>query len=185
MENVVKPIFQQAIDITQNLLKKNKITGSDLTTVLMIGGPTFSETLREMVRSQITKKIDVSIDPMIAIAKGAALFASTKDIPKGIKEIDKSKIQLELKYQADTVETEEKVGVRVLRDDTEGEVPEKLFIELNRQDKGWSSGRVEIKGDVEILDILLEPKQSNGFSITISDEKGTLFPCEPDAFSII
>jgi molecular chaperone DnaK len=184
-EKVVKPIFQRAIDLSLKLLKNNSLSGSDLTTVLMIGGPTFSETAREMIREQITEKVDISIDPMIAVAQGAALYASTKDIPEDVRETDKSKIQLKLSYQSDTVETEEKVGVRVLRDKTEGDVPEKLFVQLNRQDKGWSSGKVELKGDSEIIDILLEAGKSNGFEVIITDDKGTEFPCEPGSFSII
>jgi len=184
-EEVVKPIFQKAIDLSLKLLKNNNLTGTDLTTVLMIGGPTFSETVRNMIREQITEKVDISIDPMIAVAQGAALFASTKDIPEDIRETDKSKIQLKLSYQADTVETEEKVGVKILRDKTDGEVPEKLFVELKRQDKGWSSGKVELKGDAEIIDIHLEAGKSNGFEVVIYDEKGTEFPCEPESLSII
>ena len=184
-EEVVKPIFQKAIDLSLKLLKNNNLSGSDLTTVLMIGGPTFSETLRNMIREQITEKVDVSIDPMIAVAQGAALFASTKDIPEDIRVIDKSKIQLKLIYQADTVETNEPVGVFVLRDKTEGDVPEKLFVELKRQDKGWASGKVELKGDSERVEVILEAGKSNGFEVLIYDDKGTEFPCEPESLSII
>jgi len=184
-EDAVKPYFQQAIELSQKLLDNNNISGADLSTVLMIGGPTFSNTLREMIREKITDKIDVSIDPMTAVATGAALFASTKNIPEGIIEIDKSKIQLKLMYPTDTVEIEEKVGIRVLRDKTEDDIPQILFVELSRQDKGWSSGRAAIKDDAEILEIVLEPGRSNGFSIVITDDKGTQFPSEPSTFSII
>jgi molecular chaperone DnaK len=138
-----------------------------------------------MVRNQITENINISIDPMIAVAKGAALFASTKNIPDGIKEVDKSKVQLKLVCAADTVETEEKVGIQVLRAKTDGEIPEILFVELNRHDKGWGSGKVGIKNDAAILDVLLESGKPNGFSVSITDEKGTLYQSEPDSFSII
>jgi molecular chaperone DnaK len=184
-EDVVKPIFQRAIDISQKLLKNNNLLGSNLSTILLIGGPTFSETLRNMIRSQITDKVDISIDPMIAVAQGAALYASTKDIPDDIREIDKSKIQLKVSYQADTVETEEKIGIRILRDKTEGDIPHKLFVEMKRHDKGWASGKIELKGDAEIIDIHLEAGKTNGFEVVIYDEKGTEFPCEPESISII
>ena len=184
-EDIVKPIFQRAVDMLKVLLQKNQLSGPDLKTILMIGGPTFSETLRDMVRNQITENINISIDPMIAVAKGAALFASTKNIPDGIREVDKSKIQLKLVCTADTVEAEEKVGIQVLRAKTEGEIPTNLFIEINRQDKGWTSGKVGIKNDAAILDVLLEPGKPNGFSVSITDDKGTSYPSEPDSFSII
>ena len=184
-ENVVMPIFQRAVDMLKALLQKNQLSGPDLKTILMIGGPTYSETLRDMVRNQITENINISIDPMIAVAKGAALFASTKNIPDGIKEVDKSKVQLKLVCAADTVETEEKVGIQVLRAKTDGEIPEILFVELNRHDKGWGSGKVGIKNDAAILDVLLESGKPNGFSVLITDEKGRLYQSEPDSFSII
>jgi molecular chaperone DnaK len=184
-ENVVKPIFQRSIDISQKLLKNNNLSGSDLNTVILIGGPTFSETLRNMIRVQITDKVDISIDPMIVVAQGAALYASTKDIPDDIREIDKSKIQLKLSYQADTVEMDEKIGIRILRDKSGGNIPQKLFVELKRRDKGWASGKIELKGDAEIIDIHLEAGITNGFEVVLYDERGTEFPCEPESFSII
>ena len=184
-EEALKPIFQRAVDISKKLLNNNNLKGSDLTTVLMIGGPTFSHTLREMIRKQITSKINISIDPMTAVANGAALFASRENIPEGVRVKDHTKIQLKVSYQADAVETEQKVGIKVLRDKTDGEVPEKLFVALNRMDKGWTSGKVELKGDAEILDVHLEAGKSNGFEILITDEKGTTHPCEPESISMI
>jgi molecular chaperone DnaK len=40
MENVVAPIFQKAIDITKELLKRNNLKGSDLGALILVGGPT-------------------------------------------------------------------------------------------------------------------------------------------------
>lgn len=184
-KKVVTPIFQHAIDLTNKLLVKNKISGDDLTTVLLIGGPSYSDILRDMIREQLSTNIDISIDPMTAVGKGASLFASTKDLPQELKTSDKSNVQLKLSYQSDTVETNEKVGVRILRDETSDIIPSKLYIEINRNDKGWASGKVELKDDSEILDIVLEPGRSNGFSIRLLDEQGTVLPCEPCSFSII
>lgn len=182
---VVKPSFQRAIDKTKELLSNNNLLGSDLKTVLMIGGPTFSRTLRDMVKEQITSNVNISIDPMTAVAVGAALFASTKDIPEGIRKIDKTKIQLDLVYPETTVETEEKLGVRLNRKKTEGDIPEKIFVEISRQDKAWSSGKIELKDDAEIVSIVLNEGKPNGFQITISDGKGIVYPADPDSISII
>ena len=184
-ERVVKPIFQRAVDISIEMLKRNNLSGSDLFTVLMVGGPTFLETLRRMLREQITDKIDVSIDPMTVVAKGAALFASTRDIPEGLQTRDRANVQLKLKYPETTVELEETLGIMVERDKTEGKVPGTVFAEINRKDKGWSSGKIEIVGDAEIIEIELLPGKANGFTVTLFDNQGTIFPCEPAAFTII
>ena len=184
-EEVLKPILQRSIDISNKLLKKNKLTGSDLTTILMIGGTTFSETLREMVKEQISNKINTSIDPMTAVSKGAALFASTKDIPDSIRETDKSKIQLTLHYQPDCAETETKVGIKIDRDGNKGKIPDKIFVQFNRKDEGWLSGKIELIDDSDIIDVQLEQGKSNIFSIVVTDKKGTVFPCEPESISIL
>ena len=114
-EKAVKTIFQRAIDISLKLLKNNNLRGSDLETLIPVGGPTFSQSFRRMLVEQITPKIDTNIDPMTAVAVGAALFASTKDIPLTLQKRDRAKIQLGLKYPETTVETEENLGIRIDR----------------------------------------------------------------------
>jgi molecular chaperone DnaK len=56
-EDVCGPIFQKAIDICLSLLKRNGLSTEDLTSVILVGGPTFSQTLRRMVKEQITPRL--------------------------------------------------------------------------------------------------------------------------------
>jgi len=184
-EKVVKPDFQRAIDISLRLLKNNNLKGSDLETVILIGGPTFSETFRGMLKEQLSYSVDTSIDPMTAVARGAALFASTKEIPIDLQQRDKTKIQLTLKFPETTVEKEENLGMRVDRNQTTGDVPDKIFAEITRNDKAWSSGKIEIEDDAEIIEIILSTGKPNGFTISLFDEKGSMYPCEPNTFTII
>ena len=184
-EEVVGPVFQRAIDISLELLKNNHITSSDLASVIMVGGPTFSQTLRTMVREQISPKVDTSIDPMTCVARGAAFLAATKDIPLNLQERDKTKIQLLLKHPKTTVEPDVKLGIRIERTQTEGYVPDKLFAEITSADNQWSSGRIEIEKDADIITIPLQPDRPNSFTISLYDEKGSSYPCEPSSFIII
>lgn len=184
-ERAVAPVFQRAIDISKKLIESNNLNSSDLEMVLLVGGPTLSQTLRRMLKEQLKTNIDTSIDPMTSVAVGAALFASSKDIPSTFQKRDKEKVQLILKYPNDTVETEIDLGVKIDRGQTKGEIPEKIIAEISRKDKGWSSGKVEITDDAEIISLLLSTGKSNGFEIKIFDEKGNPFPCEPSSFNII
>jgi molecular chaperone DnaK len=184
-EEVVSPILQRAIDITRKLLHSNNLTGEDLATVILVGGPTYLETLRNMLRSQVTEKIDYSIDPMTAVTRGAALYASTRDIPADLQVRDRTKIQLKLKYQETTVEITENLGIKVERAQTEGVVPDRLFADVARSDGRWSTGKFEIAGDAEIVGLDLMSNKSNGFTVTLYDEQGTIFPCEPSTLTII
>ena len=185
LKKVIGPVFQQATDICMELLKRNNLQGSDLSTILLVGGPTYSPILREMLKDQICPNVNTSIDPMTAVASGAALFASTKDIPTEHQKRDKTKVQLDLNYEATSVEEEEYVTVKVLRDKTTGEIPDTLFVELVRTDKGWASGKVEITGDAELIEASLETGKANGFDVLVYDDKGSSFECEPSSISII
>lgn len=184
-EKAVAPIFQRAIDISKTVIERNNLKTTDLEMVLLVGGPTLSQTLRKQLKEELNIKIDTSIDPMTSVAVGAALFASTKDIPSTFQKRDKEKIQLTLKYPETTVETEEDLGIKIDRQQTKGQIPSKIYVEVSRKDKGWSSGKVLIDGDAEIISLLLSSGKSNGFLITLFDDKGNPYPCEPSSFSII
>ena len=185
VEKAVKPVFQKAIDISLELLKTNNITGKDLKRIILVGGPTLMLTIRNMLKEQIADKVDVSTDPMTCVAEGAAVFASTKDIPEGLQKRDKSKIQLIRSYPKTTVELTLKVGIMIDINKTEGIIPNVIFIEVTRSDNGWSSGKIEMKDNSEFFEIQLNEGKSNGFNITLTDDKGNKLECEPNIFTII
>jgi molecular chaperone DnaK len=187
MENVVAPIFQKAIDITKELLKRNNLKGSDLGALILVGGPTYSPILRRMIKEQITDKVDTTVDPMTVVAKGAALFASTISVSDEVKETtrDKTKLQLDIKYEATTVELDEMVNLKVLKEKTTGTFPEKIYADVVRFDGAWSSGQKLIGDKATIVDVLLVEGRSNSFEINVYDEAGNKLDCQPNQFSIL
>jgi molecular chaperone DnaK len=187
MEKVAGPIFQKAIDITKELLKRNNLKGSDLEALILVGGPTYSPILRRMLRDQITDKVDTSVDPMTVVAKGAALFASTINVADEVKEEtrDKTKLQLEIKYEATTVELEEMVNIKVLKEKTVGTFPDKIFVDVVRSDGAWRSGKKQIGEKSSIVEVVLNEGQSNSFDINVYDEAGNRLECQPNQFTIL
>ena len=187
LEHVLSPIFQKAINITKELLTRNHLTGQDLGALILVGGPTHSPVLRRMLREQITKNVDTSVDPMTVVAKGAALFASTIAVPNEMKEFtrDKSKLQLELKYESTTVELDELVSLRVIKEKTIGELSDKIYADIVRTDGFWASGKRLIGEKATLFDVILLEKRSNAFMIYVYDEQGNKLECEPNQFSIM
>lgn len=187
MENVLAPIFQKAIDITKELLKRNNLKGSDLGALILVGGPTFSPILRRMLKEQVTENVDTSVDPMTVVAKGAALFASTITVSDEVKEEtrDKTKLQLDIKYEATTVELDEMVNIKVLKEKTEGTFPEKIYVDVVRSDGAWSSGKKQIGEKASIVEVVLNEGQSNSFDVNVYDEAGNKLECQPNQFSIL
>ena len=156
MKRVTGPIFQKAINITKGLLKRNNIDSSRLNSLILVGGPTYSPILREMIKLQITDKLGSNVDPMTVVAKGAALYASTVSISEEIlnETKDVEKIQLNIGFEPTTVEEEEFVTVK-FGDNSHAVIPEKVFCEIIRSDKAWSSGKVEVGKLGEVIELKL------------------------------
>lgn len=186
MQRALAPIFQKAIDIAQKLLERNNLKGGDLDSLILVGGPTFSPVLRGMLEKQICKP-DTSVDPMTVVSRGAALYASTIELSETVKEQtrDRSKIQLEIGHEASTVELNEYVTLKILKDKTEGAIPAEVYAEVTRSDKAWSSGKVLINEIGEVVETQLVEGKTNAFEVTLYDGRGNLLESEPKSFTII
>ncbi len=186
MIKTLGPIFQKSIDICSSLLDRKKLSGSDLNTLLLVGGPTYSPVLRRMLEDQLAKP-DLSVDPMTVVAKGAALFSSTVDLSDQVREVnrDTSKIQLDFGYESTTVEDEEFVAVKLLKDKITGDTPDKVFVDIVRGDAGWASGKTEIDTSGDVIEVTLLLGKPNSFNVLTYNDQGDLLPSEPSGFTII
>ena len=185
MKSAVGPVFQQAIDLTLELLKRNKLKGSDLSSLILVGGPTFSPILREMIKEQVCIP-NTKVDPMTVVARGAAIYASKFDISEEIKDEvrDETKIQLDISYESQTVEPEEELAIKINIEKTKGDLPDKALVIIKRLDGGWESPKTELPLDDTIICPLLEGR-SNNFEIIIVNNLGDTIDCEPSEFTIM
>ena len=187
LELVAVPIFQKAIDITQSSLERNNLNGKDLGALILVGGPTHSPILRRMLREQITPNVDTSIDPMTAVAQGAALYGSTIDIPETLMDQrrDHSKVQLEVAVKSTSVEEFEFAAVKFLQDQSESYTEGFVYVDFVRTDGEFNSGRVKINKDGDAIELRLKEKTTNVYEIRCYDSNGNKLDCEPKSISII
>ena len=178
--DAMRPYFQKAVDICKKLLEKNGLTGNQLSKLILVGGPTHSPLIRQMLREQITPNVDMSIDPMTAVATGAALYASTIDAEIKDADIKQDTIRLDVGYESTTVETTEWVSVKLLDESLDS-----VMIELVRSDKAWSSGKTEINTMGNVIEAQLLEGKPNSFSIIAYDQRGNQLPCFPNEITII
>lgn len=179
--DVMHPYFQKAVDICKNLVKRNNIDGSQISKLILVGGPTHSPLIRQMLKEQVTPNVDTSIDPMTAVATGAALYASTMDAKITDEDIQVGTIKLDVNYESTTVEMTEYIPVRLTADSPLS----KVFVELVRGDKAWSSGKVEIDSNGDVLEVNLLEGKANSFNVFCYDDKGNTLPCFPSEITII
>ncbi len=184
--DVMRPIFQKAVDICKDLLQRNHLSGSQINKLILVGGPTHSPLIRQMLKSQVTPNVDTSIDPMTAVATGAALYASTKDIiiegNDTTQKPTKGEVPVEFNigYESTTVEMEEFVSIKLTDKSTIG----KVWVDIVRSDKDWSSGKVEIDTIGNVIEVHLLESKPNSFNIIAYEENGNKLKCSPNEFTI-
>ena len=183
--DAMRPIFQKAVDICKELLKKNNLTSNDLNKLILVGGPTHSPLIRQMLREQVTPNVDTSIDPMTAVATGAALYASTLDNDVKAEDIEVGTIKLEVNYESTSVESIEYVAVKLDRQGSGNACPETVMVEFVRSDNAWSSGKTEINEMGNVIEANLLEGKTNSFSINVYNSKGDQLPCFPSEITII
>ncbi len=182
LAKVLGPIYQRAIDMTKDLLARNHLEHSALSAVILVGGPTYSPILRDMITAQI-REPDTRVDPMTVVAEGAALYASTVKVSEEVASAtrDVSKAQLDLGYESTTVQTIEFISVKVIGSNGVSG----LVLELERSDGTWASGRRPIDSKGDVVEVELNESAVNGFQVKLYDAQGNRVDCEPDSFNII
>lgn len=178
---VMRPYFQKAVDICKDLLKRNNLTGDKVDKLILVGGPTHSPLIREMLREQITPNVDTSVDPMTAVATGAALYASTIDADVKSEDVGVGTVMLNLGYESTSVETTEWVSAKL----QPNQPLHKVWVELVRSDKAWSSGKMEVDETGNVIEANLLESKPNSFEVRAYDERGNQLPCFPNEITII
>lgn len=178
---VMRPYFQKAVDICKNLLQRNHLSGSQIDKLILVGGPTHSPLIRRMLKKQITSNVDTGIDPMTAVATGAALYASTLDAVVNEEDIEVGTVTFDIGYESTSVETTEWISIRLANNPSLA----KVWVEFVRSDKAWSSGKIEIDTTGNVIEANLLESKPNSFNIIAYDEKGNILSCFPSEFTII
>ena len=150
-EKLIGPDIEKAVHICQTLLDENRLSTSDMTRMILVGGPTKTPFIQQALAERLKIEIDTSVDPMIAVALGAAIYARTVETPSEIQEqIDAihlenespiGEVTIQLKHQ-NTSNLPEHFVIGKVEGPAVGEGG--LTVEISRTDGGWSSGRLPI-----------------------------------------
>lgn len=181
--------YQKAINICKSLLERNGLTGDDLSSLILVGGPTYSPIVRNMLEREVTSDVDTSINPMTAVARGAALYASTIDA-----QIDEEKLKeeatsdivfLNVGYESTSVESSEWISVSIDTARSGDGCPKELSIELQRIDGAWRSDRVTVDETGNVIEAYLLESAPSTFMIKAYNQQGNSVETFPSDFTII
>ncbi len=178
---VAEPIVRKSVEIFQKVLSEKKLSVSALSRVILVGGPTKAPYFRDQLRHELGIDLDLSIDPMTAVAQGAAVFAGTQRLdPKVFRAAPAvGEFTLDLDYKPVSHENDPLVAGRATAEgftDFAG-----YTIEFVNKGSQWRSGKIPLKADGAFMASLLAEKGArNTFIIEIISPSGSKQNAAPD-----
>ena len=179
----MEPFFKKAVTICQQILERNHLDGSKLTKLILVGGPTYSPYLRQMLKNEVSSNIDTSVDPMTAVAKGATLYAATRDIPAELKTTpDADAVVLELHYDPMAVGTTSFLAIKVM---SKKVITDGMSVEVVRNDGAWRSGIIPYEDGGIVIELALAEHTYNNFTVRFQNDFGRQVKVSPDNLTIL
>lgn len=166
--------IRESVVAARETIEHAGLTPHDIERIVFVGGPTQYKPLRDRVAFELGIAASTDVNPMTAVAAGAAVFAEAIDwsthsrsrkSTRGTVSVGTS-IDLTVNYASRTPDNKAKIALKL--GDTV--VPGCAF-QVDSLDTGWSSGRAEIKNGL-ILDVPLAKPGDNTFKLFVFDPSG-------------
>lgn len=174
LDKLIAQQVDDSIRATRETIEKANLSPHDVERIVFIGGPTQYKPLRDRVAFELGIAASSDINPMTAVAEGAAVFAEAvdwKSATRGRKTSRGSmspggRLGVQFSFIARTPDLKAKIAVVV------GEPNEILGeLQIDSLDTGWSSGRVGIKPGLNI-EVPLSHPGDNTFKVFVFDPSG-------------
>ena len=184
-DRLIAPQVEQSIQATREAIEKAQLTPSDIDRMVFVGGPTQYKPMRDRVASEVGIPASMDVNPMTAVAEGAALFAESIDWTSGSRGRKSARgamstggdLALSINFVARTPDPKAKVSLKIARPAAGA------TFELNSLDTGWSSGRVPLRDGVSV-EVSLSKMGENTFKVFLFDASGGPISLAQPRFSI-
>ena len=174
LNSLIEEKIGESIEAARETLAKAGLSPHDVERMVFIGGPANYKPLRDKVSFDLGIPASAEVNPMTAVAEGAALFAESiewRSEKRGRKSsrgrlTSTGALDLTFDYTARTPGTRAKIVVRV-----GGEVMPGTEFQVDSLDTGWTSGRLPLK-DGAAVDVFLPENGENAFKVFVFDAAG-------------
>ncbi|MCY4052798.1 MAG: Hsp70 family protein [Hyphomicrobiales bacterium] len=178
--------LDESIAATRETLEKAGLSPHDVERIVFVGGPAQYKPLRDKVSFELGISPSTEVNPMTAVAEGAAIFAESidwKSQGRGRKSARGkinagAKLDLSFNYMARTPATCAKVIAKVGSGAHAG-----AEFQIDSLDTGWSSGRLALVDGVSVELSLSQPGE-NTFKIFGFDSSGMPLKLQEDRIVI-
>ncbi len=174
---IIRDKIEDTIALCRKVISDNGYRPEDISKIVPIGGPSKMPLIRDMLQRELAIEVEQNLDPMTAVAMGAAIFAesrvweeshSTRKASRSKEEV-RGSISLAFDYQARVTAETTRLSVRP-EDTNVG----KFWIEVI-DETGTTTGRLAIDGPLRIP-LSLRRDGDHRFKILVSGDDGIAVP---------
>lgn len=185
-EELIRERLDETVNETREALRRTGLTNQDVERIVFVGGPTQFKPLRDYICAQIGVPADVKVDPMTAVAEGAAVFAESIDWSTSKRSRKSSRgavsvssaLSLSFEFGSRTPDARAKIVARCNDRQLAGEQ-----FQLDNLDTGWSSGRIRLV-DGASCDVQVPKMGPNVFRVSLFTANGAPIGLAEDRLTI-
>ncbi len=174
LDELIAGKVDEAIQSARETLEKAGLSAHDVERIVFVGGPTQYKPLRDKVAFEIGIAPSTDVNPMTAVAEGAAVFAESIDWASQSRGRKSARgaisaggaLDLSFNYIARTPDSKARVVAKV-----GGTAASGTEFQIDSLDTGWSSGRMALK-DGATVELSLAKPGENTFKVFVFDSKG-------------
>ncbi len=178
LDELINEKVGESIEAAREALAKAGWSPHDVERVVFVGGPTNYKPLRDKVSFELGISASTEVNPMTAVAEGAALFAESIEWGSENRSrksnrgrlASSGQLDLSFNYTARTPDTRAKIVVQV-----GGQVMPGAEFQVDSLDTGWTSGRLPLSNGAAV-DVSLSKSGENGFKVFVFDAAGGPLP---------
>ena len=173
-DGLIGPKVEESIVSARETLEKAGLSPHDVERVVFVGGPTHYKPLRDKVAFELGIAPSTDVNPMTAVAEGAAVFAESIDWASQSRGRKSARgaisaggaLDLSFNYIARTPDSKAKIVAKL-----GGSAPAGVEFQIDSLDTGWSSGRIALK-DGAGIELNLTKPGDNTFKVFVFDSNG-------------
>lgn len=173
-DSLIAHKVDESIQAARETLEKAGLRPDDVERVVFVGGPAHYKPLRDKVAFELGIAPSTEVNPMTAVAEGAAVFSESIDWASQSRGRKSARgaisaggsLDLSFNYIARTPGTKAKIVAKL-----GSQAPAGVEFQIDSLDTGWSSGRIVLK-DGASVDLSLAKPGDNIFKMFVFDSNG-------------
>jgi molecular chaperone DnaK len=173
LEALISDYIDDSIVQCRKLLEREKLSHEDIDRIVLIGGPSKMPIIRQRVPAALGIPADLDTDPMTAVARGAAIFAESRNW-QGTRSSRKSarerrqatKVELTVTYSARVTEERGRIRIAIGPD----VAAKDLRLRITGSG-GHDSGEIPLAGNHDEL-VVLPTVGQHSFDVLVRDAGG-------------